>query len=329
MTSKEKRSYGFFRCPSCHKQWESSHVYGNFVNGKFKVTYGQQCKTCNIMTKPYRTEPLKCRECGMESCSCVKDKRHIDAKKPHRSDLCERTSAILDPQVMNSKERRWHVNHSKSSQTDHQKSVTFYPQELQAMAEDSDNEGAGYSDDELYQGAGYSDDELYQGAGYSDDELYQGAGYSDDELYQGAGYSDDELYQGAGYSDDELYQGAGYSDDEDSEDGDSDDDDLFAGDDLKRRYGFFKCTSCRKSWESSHVYCYSFAGTFEAKYGQECKHCKVMVKPYRTEPLKCRECGMEQCTCSRYDGRDKRNIDAAKPHRRDLCGKCRAGFPCQ
>ncbi|RUS76338.1 hypothetical protein EGW08_015900 [Elysia chlorotica] len=94
MASDLTRSYGFFRCPDCKKQWESSHVYGGFVNRKFKTEYGQMCKACNIMVKPYRTERLKCRECGLETCICTLDdkrrKRNIDEKKPHRSDLCEK-----------------------------------------------------------------------------------------------------------------------------------------------------------------------------------------------------------------------------------------------
>ncbi|GFS00982.1 zygote arrest protein 1 [Elysia marginata] len=98
---------------------------------------------------------------------------------------------------------------------------------------------------------------------------------------------------------------------------------------LKRSYGFFRCPSCNKQWESSHVYGTFVDGKFQAKYGQECKDCKIMVKPYRTERLVCKTCGAESCTCTRSDGEDRRHVDESKPHRSDLCGKCRAGLPCR
>ncbi|XP_072023562.1 protein ZAR1-like 1.L isoform X2 [Amphiura filiformis] len=69
-----------------------------------------------------------------------------------------------------------------------------------------------------------------------------------------------------------------------------------------RRYGFFKCDSCRRRWESANVYCKK--DSFEALYGQECSRCAeagnddVMVFPYRVERLKCPRCGSNAgCSC--------------------------------
>ncbi|KAK3736963.1 hypothetical protein RRG08_067263 [Elysia crispata] len=89
-----KRNYGYFRCSSCDKEWESSHVYGKFVDRKYKVEYGQECKDCKVMCMPYHTEPIKCRECGQQDCKCKnKKRRHVDEGKPHRSDLCGKCRA--------------------------------------------------------------------------------------------------------------------------------------------------------------------------------------------------------------------------------------------
>ncbi|CAG5128598.1 unnamed protein product [Candidula unifasciata] len=93
--------------------------------------------------------------------------------------------------------------------------------------------------------------------------------------------------------------------------------------DLRRMYGYFRCSSCRKTWESSHVYCSQ--GSFQAKYGQECESCRVICMPYRVEKLKCSICGQHDCNCQRNKDR---HTDPNKPHRADLCAKCQAGYPC-
>ncbi|GFO23365.1 zygote arrest protein 1-like [Plakobranchus ocellatus] len=98
--------------------------------------------------------------------------------------------------------------------------------------------------------------------------------------------------------------------------------------DLKRNYGFFRCSSCKKQWESSHVYGKFVNRKYVVQYGQECKECKVMCMPYHTEPIKCRVCGQESCHCRDEMDDDHRHVDDSKPHRSDLCGKCRAGLPC-
>ncbi|KAK0069677.1 zygote arrest protein 1 [Biomphalaria pfeifferi] len=87
-------------------------------------------------------------------------------------------------------------------------------------------------------------------------------------------------------------------------------------------YGFFRCSGCNKNWESSHVYC--LRGTMEATYGQECKSCRVMCKPYRVEHLVCSQCGEVTCVCPFKE----RHVDPNISHRRDLCEKCRSGHPC-
>ncbi|XP_013396680.1 zygote arrest protein 1 [Lingula anatina] len=90
------RRYGFFRCTGCNGQWESSHVYVNNMTGQ--VAYKQKCKKCNIECDPYHVEELKCSICGMQGklCKCTKEEkmsRHVNEKRPHRSDLCMKCRA--------------------------------------------------------------------------------------------------------------------------------------------------------------------------------------------------------------------------------------------
>ncbi|XP_072023555.1 zygote arrest protein 1-like isoform X1 [Amphiura filiformis] len=106
-----------------------------------------------------------------------------------------------------------------------------------------------------------------------------------------------------------------------------------------RRYGFFKCDSCRRRWESANVYCKK--DSFEALYGQECSRCAeagnddVMVFPYRVERLKCPRCGSNAgCSCFEESSEDDsdddaRHNDPTKAHRSDLCGRCLSGKPCR
>lgn len=63
-------------------------------------------------------------------------------------------------------------------------------------------------------------------------------------------------------------------------------------------------------------------------YPQDCKGCNTACKPYRLERLRCAKCNQIDCTCS-DDGKRERHTDPNKPHRSDLCHKCRAGKPCQ
>ncbi|XP_048249863.1 zygote arrest protein 1-like [Haliotis rufescens] len=90
-----------------------------------------------------------------------------------------------------------------------------------------------------------------------------------------------------------------------------------------RRYGYFRCPKCNAHWESSHVYCHGF----KAVYEQDCKSCKIGCLPYGVKKMNCSVCSSAACTCTTED-RKKRNIDVIKPHRSDLCHKCRSGRPC-
>ncbi|XP_041358775.1 ZAR1-like protein [Gigantopelta aegis] len=99
---------------------------------------------------------------------------------------------------------------------------------------------------------------------------------------------------------------------------------------LCRCYGYFHCKNCDHGWESSQVYC--VAGTFKVYYKQACKYCrpKQYIFPYRVEDLECPRCNMVtgECECCYDDDDDDRHIDTQKRHLAELCGKCRAGFPC-
>ncbi|KAH3775596.1 hypothetical protein DPMN_177002 [Dreissena polymorpha] len=88
-------------------------------------------------------------------------------------------------------------------------------------------------------------------------------------------------------------------------------------------YGFFECSKCKSRWESAKVTPKHIRDQY---YGQQCKSCNIMCQPYRVEETKCSRCGMVARTC----GCDKtRHTDPRKPHRSDLCEKCRSGRPCQ
>ncbi|XP_059172249.1 zygote arrest protein 1-like [Physella acuta] len=91
---------------------------------------------------------------------------------------------------------------------------------------------------------------------------------------------------------------------------------------LERFYGFFRCPKCRKTWESTHVYCKP--RTLTAVYGQECKECRVECRPYKVEKLICSVCHSVECVCLFKE----RHVDKTKHHRSDLCLKCKAGLPC-
>ncbi|XP_076439656.1 zygote arrest protein 1-like [Babylonia areolata] len=94
---------------------------------------------------------------------------------------------------------------------------------------------------------------------------------------------------------------------------------------MDRRYGFFRCTNCRKTWESSHVYCAK--GTDEPVYKQDCKSCHTACVPYRVEKIRCAVCGLEECVCTKEE-KAERHVDPNKPHLKDLCHKCRSGDFC-
>ena len=73
--------------------------------------------------------------------------------------------------------------------------------------------------------------------------------------------------------------------------------------DGKRFFGHFKCDDCSNGWTSGNTW---------QGYTQDCDNCKTKTWPYRVYHL-------EQST----------NNSVGKPHRSDLCGKCREqGFNC-
>jgi hypothetical protein len=44
---------------------------------------------------------------------------------------------------------------------------------------------------------------------------------------------------------------------------------------LERKYGYFKCHKCNKSWESA--YTWVIKGTDKVHFKQECKKCKIII----------------------------------------------------
>ncbi|WAR24378.1 ZAR1-like protein [Mya arenaria] len=88
-------------------------------------------------------------------------------------------------------------------------------------------------------------------------------------------------------------------------------------------YGFFECSDCGLEWESAKVYFKDMGNN--VYYGQECKDCGDMTQPYRVEETTCSRCGKGAKTC---DCDKTRHSDPHKPHRSDLCEKCRSGDPC-
>ncbi|XP_033736907.1 zygote arrest protein 1-like [Pecten maximus] len=113
---------------------------------------------------------------------------------------------------------------------------------------------------------------------------------------------------------------------------------------LERKYGFFGCSSCKGHWESAQVYCVE--GTKKVYFKQECKRCNMACNPYRVEDIECPRCGLPVADCKENGGcydeddvdeeeeeeddddYDERHVDAKKPHRADLCLKCRSGWKC-
>ncbi|OWF47378.1 zygote arrest protein 1-like [Mizuhopecten yessoensis] len=118
---------------------------------------------------------------------------------------------------------------------------------------------------------------------------------------------------------------------------------------LERRYGYFRCTSCNRHWESAHVYC--IKKTRKVFFKQECENCRRACNPYKVEVIKCGNCGLPANICKGkcgYDNDDefeddedengdendsnasynKHHVDPKKPHRADLCQKCQSGWKC-
>lgn len=67
------KSFGFFTCPPCQKDWLSAHSFPD---------YHQQCKACK-----YRARPTFLWE--NDENDIDRDRKEEDAEKPHLSHLCQ------------------------------------------------------------------------------------------------------------------------------------------------------------------------------------------------------------------------------------------------
>ncbi|TRY90951.1 hypothetical protein DNTS_022188 [Danionella cerebrum] len=92
---------------------------------------------------------------------------------------------------------------------------------------------------------------------------------------------------------------------------------------LEQKYGFYHCNKCNIRWESAFVWCIS--GTSKVYFKQHCRKCQAGLNPYRVESIQCRVCCKTRCCCERK----LRHIDMRRPHRQDLCGRCKGkGLSC-
>lgn len=77
---------------------------------------------------------------------------------------------------------------------------------------------------------------------------------------------------------------------------------------------------------------YLALGCVQVIYQQDCKNCGKACFPYCVQPLRCSRCGETDCVCSQDgdedDNSQERHVDPNKPHRGDLCHRCRAGKRC-
>ncbi|XP_075812745.1 protein ZAR1-like isoform X1 [Microtus pennsylvanicus] len=86
---------------------------------------------------------------------------------------------------------------------------------------------------------------------------------------------------------------------------------------LEPKYGYFHCTDCNTRWESAYVWCIS--GTNKVYFKQLCCKCQRKFNPYRVEAIQCQTCSKSCCACPQK----KRHIDIRRPHRQELCGRCK------
>ncbi|XP_072332064.1 zygote arrest protein 2.L-like [Scyliorhinus torazame] len=86
---------------------------------------------------------------------------------------------------------------------------------------------------------------------------------------------------------------------------------------LEQKYGYYHCKDCNIRWESAYVWCIS--GTNKVYFKQFCRKCDKGYNPYRVEAILCQTCFKTRCTCIQK----KRHIDPKRPHRQELCGRCR------
>ncbi|KAG8452836.1 hypothetical protein GDO86_004576 [Hymenochirus boettgeri] len=86
---------------------------------------------------------------------------------------------------------------------------------------------------------------------------------------------------------------------------------------LEQKYGFFHCKDCKTRWESAYVWCIS--GSNKVYFKQLCRKCQKGFNPYRVEDIQCQVCAKTRCSCPQK----KRHIDLKRPHRQELCGRCK------
>ncbi|XP_003219269.3 protein ZAR1-like isoform X1 [Anolis carolinensis] len=86
---------------------------------------------------------------------------------------------------------------------------------------------------------------------------------------------------------------------------------------LEQKYGYFHCKDCKSRWESAYVWCIS--GTNKVYFKQLCRKCQKSFNPYKVEAIQCHICSKTRCACPQK----KRHIDLKRPHRQELCGRCK------
>ncbi|XP_064028858.1 protein ZAR1-like [Pogoniulus pusillus] len=86
---------------------------------------------------------------------------------------------------------------------------------------------------------------------------------------------------------------------------------------LEQKYGYFHCKDCKTRWESAYVWCIS--GSNKVYFKQLCRKCQKGFNPYRVEAIQCQTCSKTRCSCPQT----KRHIDLKRPHRQELCGRCK------
>jgi len=99
-----------------------------------------------------------------------------------------------------------------------------------------------------------------------------------------------------------------------------------------RAYGYYRCSECRRGWESA----YTFVADGKAQFGQKCKSCRSRRyhKAYDWKALQ-KKCPNTKCnalsdlkdkTCAEcghcFDDADDTHIDPHKNHIQELCARC-------
>ncbi|XP_055485332.1 zygote arrest protein 1 isoform X1 [Psammomys obesus] len=88
---------------------------------------------------------------------------------------------------------------------------------------------------------------------------------------------------------------------------------------LEQKYGYYHCKDCNIRWESAYVWCVQ--GTNKVYFKQFCRECQKSYNPYRVEDVTCQSCKQTRCTCPVR--LRLRHVDPKRPHRQDLCGRCK------